>query len=183
MAVSVSFFFIYCQFLRITVAVNVAASVGLCLKLCRRYKTKQGNLERIRAMMRGENPYAPKYWVDNGEGWRTHPDFPVEYSVSDRGRVMNRHEKILKGSLDNRGYMRVSLHSGGVKFDRTVHRLVMEAFVGFRGEGMTVNHKNGIKTDNRLSNLEYCTLADNIRHGHKMGLYANCGRKPKCAVK
>ena len=45
----------------------------------------------------------------------------------------------------------------------------MLTFIGTRPEGMVVNHKNGVKTDNRLENLEYITSRENTIHAFKMG--------------
>ena len=52
-----------------------------------------------------------------------------------------------------------------------IHRLVYETFVGVIPEGMVINHINGVKTDNRLSNLELCTYKENSRHAVEMGFY------------
>jgi len=51
----------------------------------------------------------------------------------------------------------------------SVHRLVASTFLG-EGTGLQVNHKNGIKTDNNVSNLEWCTQTENTQHAHRTGL-------------
>lgn len=58
----------------------------------------------------------------------------------------------------------------GVMVYATVHSLVAHAFIGPRPEGLTVNHKNGIKTDNRTENLEYMTVQENYQHAIDSGL-------------
>ncbi|HHA2946403.1 TPA: HNH endonuclease signature motif containing protein [Stenotrophomonas maltophilia] len=50
------------------------------------------------------------------------------------------------------------------------HRVVWEAAVGPIPLGLQVNHKNGVKTDNRLCNLELVTPSENLRHAHRIGL-------------
>lgn len=51
----------------------------------------------------------------------------------------------------------------------SIHRLVATTFLG-EGTGLQVNHKNGIKTDNSVDNLEWCTQAENVQHAHRTGL-------------
>ncbi len=68
------------------------------------------------------------------------------------------------------GYEQVRLRSGGKSMVYAVHRLVAICFIGPRPEGCGVNHKNGIKTDNRLDNLEYLTVAENTQHAIRTGL-------------
>ena len=93
------------------------------------------------------------------------------YAVSDSGEVMSMDYKrsglpgILKPQ-NSVGYHKVII--GGKK--RMVHALVAEAFIGPRQHGLQINHKNGIKTDNRVENLEYCTCSENILHAHAAGL-------------
>ena len=59
-----------------------------------------------------------------------------------------------------------------------VHRLVVRAFLGPCPPGKQVNHRNGSKTDNRASNLEYVTGAENYAHGERLGLmHKACGEQ------
>jgi len=93
------------------------------------------------------------------------------YSVSNMGRVV----RVAHGSgthpgliliphPDTHGYPVVKLSRNNEKCKRSVHSIVAEAFIGPRGEGLEVNHINGIVTDARLENLEYITHAANIKH-------------------
>ena len=100
------------------------------------------------------------------------------YYVSDEGRVMTRNgmkkkpvsnDGIMRPALHPQGYLKVNLFVDRKYHTCLVHNLVMSAFVG-DSEGRDVNHKNGIKTDNRLCNLEYCTRQENTLHAMRMGL-------------
>jgi hypothetical protein len=110
------------------------------------------------------------------EIWKSIPDFEDRYEVSNLGRVRGvtaykryRCGRILNPKLRKVGYPSVCLRDASQrKHDKSVHRLVMLAFVG--SDGRTVNHKNGIKTDNRLTNLEYVTFSENTRHAYATGL-------------
>lgn len=105
------------------------------------------------------------------ERWRRVPNFE-DYLVSSFGRVVSikcgsrKIRKLCKHKRD--GYLALHLCSGNKTKRFTAHRLVMLAFVG--ASKKIVNHKNGIKTDNRLENLEYCTSAANNKHAREMGL-------------
>ena len=96
------------------------------------------------------------------EEWRQVVGFP-DYEVSDLGRVRSRKggrwgtvgpPRVLKASAQNNGYPRVTLNGSTY---RLVHRLVLEAFVGPRPPGMEAAHRNGVSTDNRVSNLAWKT--------------------------
>lgn len=65
----------------------------------------------------------------------------------------------------------MSLWKDGMQKDWLVARLIAMAWHGVPKDGMTVNHINGDPLDNRAENLEWCSLADNIRHGFYTGLY------------
>ena len=99
------------------------------------------------------------------------------YEVSNLGRVKNLgthcHKQgayIRKPQL-SKGYLRITLYNKGEYKICSVHRLVMIAFCGEEIEKKNqINHINGIKTDNRLENLEYCSAKENHEHAIKLGL-------------
>jgi hypothetical protein len=106
------------------------------------------------------------------ETWKPLSGYYDNYEVSDFGRVRNASGLVLRPCFTVRGYIQVTLRRHGIGKARTVHSLVAEAFLGSCPTGYQVNHKNGIKTDARLSNLEYVTPAENMRHARAMGLYS-----------
>lgn len=89
------------------------------------------------------------------------------YQISNKGNVRSiiSNNKILKPHLTKKGYLSVKLYNGGKKKDFLVHRLVADAFIGNPQCLDTVNHKNEIKNDNRVENLEWMSLYDNNRYG------------------
>lgn len=111
---------------------------------------------------------------DGFEQWRDVPGFQGRYSVSDMGRIRSLLSgRMLRPGATSRGYLSVALYDGSSpKKPRSilVHHLVAGAFLGRCEEGMTVNHKDCNKTNNCLSNLEYVSLRDNVRHGLAAGI-------------
>lgn len=109
------------------------------------------------------------------ETWAPVLGFEGFYEVSDAGSVQrvqaNRGTSggLLRSRPNPKGYLRVALHRDGRRSDRSVHRLVLEAFVGL-GFASEANHRNGIKSDNRLANLEWVTPVENNRHARETGL-------------
>ncbi len=99
------------------------------------------------------------------EQWRPVVGYEGRYEVSDFGRV----KRILSlNTKSNSGYVMSSFSRSGVWQSQTVHRVVAAAFIGPCPPGLQVNHKNGIKNDNRADNLEYVTPKENIRHASEM---------------
>lgn len=92
------------------------------------------------------------------------------YEVSDTGLVRRcdryhmEQRPPLRPAANHHGYLAVCLTRESKGRTVFVHKLVCEAFHGPRPAGMTINHRNGVKTDNRPSNLEYTAHEDNIRH-------------------
>lgn len=107
------------------------------------------------------------------EIWKDIQGFEGCYQVSNLGRVKSfawSKERILKPGINSRGYLCVVLHSDGTKCTQTVHRLVLKSFIPNDRNKESINHINGIKTDNRLENLEWATLSENMKHAYDAGL-------------
>lgn len=114
--------------------------------------------------------------------WRAVPGWEGKYEVSDMGQVRSikggrRLGKILTQHLTHDGYPRLRLVSAERGQMYTVHILVAAAFLGPRPDGYTVNHKDGVKVNSRLSNLEYISLKANHEHAALMGLHARGERQ------
>lgn len=105
------------------------------------------------------------------EIWKKINEF--NYSVSNLGRVRNdKTGRFNKPSSNGHGYMHLALHEYGVAFDRYVHILVAQAFLGLpTKEAPEVNHKDSDKSNNKLTNLEYSSRIDNAYHAVRNNLY------------
>lgn len=102
------------------------------------------------------------------EIWKSIKDFP-DYLVSSYGRVKGKSGKILKQSKKKEGYLQVTLCNISRK-SALVHILVAEAFIPNPSQKPCVNHIDGDKTNNNISNLEYVTISENTLHAYKLGL-------------
>ena len=85
------------------------------------------------------------------------------------GRIDNRKGHKLKTVL-RKGYPAITISHNNIRKTYAVHRLVAMAFLPNPLKKQTVNHKNGIKTDNRVENLEWATHKENCTHREKNGL-------------
>ena len=104
--------------------------------------------------------------------WKAIPAYPA-YEVSDEGQVRSmKTGRIIQARLDSHGYLQVSLSPKAerVRKRARIHRLVATAFLGVCPSGKQTNHRNGIKTDNHPTNLEYVTPGENNRHALSTGL-------------
>ena len=103
------------------------------------------------------------------EQWRAIPGYEGLYEVSNRGRIYSwRRGKLRKLNDTGRGYLQVMLSKDGCRAYLLVHRLVAEAFIPNPENKPQINHRNGDKTDNRVENLEWCTLSENLIHRHQV---------------
>ena len=83
------------------------------------------------------------------------------------GRFFYVHSKIKKPYLTKFGYYRLRMEKNKHSKHIFVHRLVAEAFLPNPENKPEINHKNGIRTDNRVENLEWVTRSENIIHSYK----------------
>lgn len=119
------------------------------------------------------------------ETWKDIPGYEGLYSISSIGRVKSISHKVKancnggirrtsesekKGIVGWHGYVWISLCKNGVSKTHSVHRLVAQAFIPNIDKKPQVNHKNGVKTDNRVENLEWCTNSENQVHAVISGL-------------
>ena len=96
--------------------------------------------------------------------WHPFPRDP-DYVVSPCGKIRSlKSDRVLAQFKNNRGYPTVGITTKGKQKTYFVHRIVAETFL-YRDENRTdVNHINGIKEDNSISNLEWVTKSQNVRH-------------------
>lgn len=87
------------------------------------------------------------------------------YSISDEGNVRNDNTmKIVKQHIGNHGYYMVNLWRNNKGHWKTVHRLIAIAFIQNSENKMCINHIDGNKQNNNISNLEWCTYSENQLH-------------------
>ena len=116
------------------------------------------------------------------EKWRPIKGYEGLYDISSFGEVKSLArtvnsksggrkvpERILKINIDTQKYAYVPLSNVNRK-NAHIHRLVAEAFIDNPENKKEVNYINGIKTDNRVENLEWSTRSDNIKHAFRTGL-------------
>ena len=118
------------------------------------------------------------------EIWKDVPEYEGLYQVSNLGRVVSlRKNKILTPKKNWDGYFRIQLWRYNQNVYIGIHRLIAEAFIPNPKNKPYINHKNGIKTDNRVENLEWCTQLENIKHAIKMGLKKPCPKNWRVSSK
>lgn len=106
--------------------------------------------------------------------WFDVKGFEGLYLVNKKGEIYTNHYKrLLKFKLDKDGYYHCTLTKDGKPHYKRVHRVVAENFIPNPESKAQVNHINGIKNDNRLENLEWNTLEENIKHAWDSGLNEN----------
>lgn len=111
------------------------------------------------------------------EIWLPVPGYETLYEASSYGKVRSLERKrrngatvkgrILKG-CPSKGYLRHTLHKDGKQKTPSAHRVVAITFIDNPNDLPSVNHKDGVKTNNVASNLEWCTPKDNTQHAIKV---------------
>lgn len=132
----------------------------------------------------------------NAENWKNIYGYEGLYKISDKGRVKSLKrtrigkgggiypvdEKILKNRKTPNGYLQCCLLKNGLKKFISIHRLVATHFIYNPENKPQVNHKNGIKHDNNVGNLEWATQSENQKHAYKKGLQKHqFGEKRYCS--
>lgn len=104
----------------------------------------------------------------NMENWKDIPDYEDFYEVSCRGNIRNKRTgKVL--SNNSKSYVCMTLFKGKDFKRFLAHRIVAKAFIPNPLNKREVNHINGIKNDNRIENLEWCTSKENVSHSWRIG--------------
>lgn len=91
-------------------------------------------------------------------------------TIRKNGRIDNRKGKILKPKVDKYGYETIVLTKNGKRKNYTIHQLVAKAFIPNLENKKTINHIDGNKRNNNISNLEWATEKENQIHKWKTGL-------------
>lgn len=125
---------------------------------------------------------------NSNEIWKKVIGYEGIYEISSLGRVKSLerfvdvkngkrkvHPRFLTSLINNRGYLQVKLSKNNVLKTKQPHVLIAEAFIPNPDNKKEVNHINGIKTDNRLENLEWNTHSENVKHAYDTGLIVKMG--------
>lgn len=104
------------------------------------------------------------------EAWKPVVGYEGLYEVSDMGHVKSSLTgRMLKQCNHSHGYLQLSIRKNGKQKTYRTHTLVLTAFVT-KPDGHIVNHKDGNKKNNNLSNLEWVTYGGNLKHAMDSGL-------------
>lgn len=116
--------------------------------------------------------------IEYVEEWKAISGYNGAYVASSMGRIKttgNRYngnkEQILSLRLDKDGYVIVNLYNKDGMKTKKVHRIVCDCFHENPENKKEVNHKKGIKTDNRSSQVEWATQSENMKHKHNVLMY------------
>lgn len=121
--------------------------------------------------------------------WFDIPEFEGFYKIKKNGDVKSlerivktkgggsrvKKELILRPGKTAKGYFSVELCKNGIGKSISIHRLIGITFISNIENKPQINHKNGVKTDNRIDNLEWVTPAENMQHAFKTGLCDSSG--------
>jgi hypothetical protein len=106
----------------------------------------------------------------NNTEWKIISELP-QYAVNEFGEVKNiKRGNILKPRVDTRGYLTIQFKINTITLNRTIHRLVGLAFLENINNLPEINHIDGNKLNNHISNLEWVSKSENMQHAHDTGL-------------
>lgn len=112
------------------------------------------------------------------EKWKDIQGYEGLYQISDYGRVKSlKRNIIMHPGKDSNGYLFVQLYSHGIYKHHSIHVLVCCAFTPNPENKPTVNHEDGVKSNNRVSNLTWMTYPEQLEHSFRIGL-----RKHQCSI-
>lgn len=98
------------------------------------------------------------------------------YAATQDGQIYSYYLRgFLSPKTDKDGYLMVCLQKDGIKEYKQVHRLIAEAYIDNPKKLPTVNHVDGVKSNNSVNNLEWSSFSDNLKHAYKLGLRCNKG--------
>lgn len=100
------------------------------------------------------------------EIWKDVPGYEGLYQVSNLGRVKRPCKRLLKGSICKNGYYRVTLWKNGKMSYKHIHRLVAMVFIPNPNNYPCINHKDEVRTNNNVDNLEWCSYSYNNSYGN-----------------
>lgn len=114
------------------------------------------------------------------EIWKDIIGYERLYQISNLGNLKSyprngtiKNHRLLMPAISRDGYFMYCLSKNNIHKSKPAHRLVAQAFIPNNESKPQVNHINGIKTDNRVENLEWVTASENTRHAYKLGLINN----------
>lgn len=97
-----------------------------------------------------------------------------DYLVNENGEIYSKlSNKLLKPRKDKDGYLMFNLYNNKKCKTIKLHRLVAMTYIPNPENLPQINHINGVKTDNRVENLEWCTASQNTKHAYDLGLNEN----------
>ena len=131
--------------------------------------------------------------MENIEIWKDVENYEGLYQVSNLGRIKSLErdvycqngivhrikEKILVPGLNNKGYQYVGLSKNGKRKDMTIHRLVAMAFIPNPENKSQINHRDEVKNNNVVENLEWCTAQYNNNYGTRTARAVQNHKYPK----
>lgn len=93
--------------------------------------------------------------------WRVIPDYP-NYAANSLGKIANIKTGKLRKFSNHKGYVQCMVRKDGKSYNKFVHRLIANAFLPTPQEGQVIDHINGIRDDNRVENLRWCSVDENL---------------------